>query len=421
MSNYSENTANKVLTHDTIAKESAAMLLEQSVFVKAINRNREKEFQKDLQGYTKGESVRVRIPPVPVVTEGHVFKPADADENAVETSVLLKVDTQKHVGLTFGAAEKALKLSDFKTRFLQPAINSLAANIDADLLKRAITAVNNVNVMQPVEKHPTAAWGRAAAQMNRALAPTGDRMSIMTSDFSNQIVDTAGNIFNPNPEIAKQWKEGYVGRSRGFDFVNSESIYRQYTGSHAQTGLTVSGASQTGNILKLGGITSGQTIKAGEVFTIAGVQAIHPILHTPQSHLVQFVVLKDVTAAGTTVDVEIYPPIQPSKVGSQLKSNATVVASPAATAAVEFTMESESFIDQALCFHKDAFAAAFVPLKVLANCEGYMFNAGSMALRVQTGGDFNNDREGTRIDVLYGFAAIRNNHAARILLPADTI
>ena len=54
MANYSENTSNKLLTHDVIAKEAAAMLVEESQFIKAINRNRQKEFNKDKGGYKVG-------------------------------------------------------------------------------------------------------------------------------------------------------------------------------------------------------------------------------------------------------------------------------------------------------------------------------------------------------------------------------
>lgn len=418
MANYSENDKNTILTHDVVAKEAAAMLVEESQFIKAINRNREKEFATDKNGYKVGDTVRIRIPPTPVVTDGHVFKQADADENAVERSSILKIDTQKHVGLSFGAAEQTLSLTKFKERFLQPAINSLATSVDADLLQRAIVSVNNMALMQSTELHPTAAWGRARTLMNRALAPSSDRMSMLSSDLTNKIVDPAGTLFNPTAEIAKQWKEGYIGRSRGFEFVESEHIYRQLTGSHGKTGLTVSGAGQTGDTLAISGTSNGQTIKKGEVFTIAGVEQIHPITHQTFSAPLQFVVMEDVTAGGTTATVKIYPEITPAKISTQSKSNATVLASPAAAAAITFTMDSDSLVEQALCFQKDAFAAAFAPLKVLAGMDGYTFNASTMALRVQTGGDFGNDSEGTRIDVLYGFAPIRANHAARVIAPS---
>lgn len=415
--NYSENSSNKILTHEMVAKEAAAMLVEESQFIKAINRNREKEFNKDDQGYKKGDSVRIRIPPTPVVTDGHVFKSADADENAQERSVLLKVDTQKHVGLEFGAAELTLNMTDFKTRFLQPAINSLATSIDADLLQRAIVSVNNMTAMLASEVHPTAAWGRARTMLNRSLAPSVDRMSMLSSELTNQIVDPAGTLFNPTAEIAKQWKEGYIGRSRGFEFVESEHIYRQSTGSHAKTGMTVSGAGQTGNTLVVGGLTNGDTIKRGEVFTIAGVEQIHPITRQTYSVPLQFVVLEDVTAGGTTATLSIFPEITPATVSSQLKANATVTASPANSAAITFVMDSNALIEQALCFQKDAFAAAFAPLEKLPGTDGYVFNGNTMALRVMSGGDFINDTKGTRVDVLYGFTTVRGNHAARVLAP----
>ena len=415
--NYSENSNNKILTHEMVAKEAAAMLVEESQFIKAINRNREKEFNKDTQGYKKGDTVRIRVPPTPIVTEGHVFKSADANENAQEKSVNLTIDTQKHVGLEFGAAELTLNMTDFKSRFLQPAINSLATSIDADLLQRAIVTVNNMTAMQASEAHPTAAWGRARTMMNRALAPSSDRMSMLSSELTNKIVDPAGTLFNPTAEIAKQWKEGYIGRSRGFEFVESEHIYRQATGSHGKTGLTVDGAGQTGNTLTVGGLTNGDTIKRGEVFTIAGVEQIHPVTHQTYQAPLQFVVLEDVTAGGTTATLKIYPEITPASISSQLKANATTLSSPANSAAITFVMDSDALVEQALCFQKDAFAAAFAPLEKLPGTEGYVFNGSTMALRVMSGGDFVNDTKGTRVDVLYGFAAIRGNHAARVLAP----
>ena len=170
-------------------------------------------------------------------------------------------------------------------------------------------------------------------------------------------------------------------------------------------------------MLTVGGVTNGQTIKKGEVFTIAGIDQIHPITHQTFSAPLQFVVLEDVVAGGTTAQVKIYPEITPAKIASQLKANATVLASPAAAAAITFTMSSDSLVEQALCFQKDAFAVAFAPLEKLPGTEAYVFNGNTMALRVMSGGDFINDKKGTRIDVLYGFTTVRGNHAARVLAP----
>jgi hypothetical protein len=70
---------------------------------------------------------------------------------------------------------------------------------------------------------------------------------------------------------------------------------------------------------------------------------------------------------------------------------------------------------QSLMFHRDAFTVATAPLGVLAGCEGYTARLpNGINVRVMTGGDFINDLENTRIDVLYGFAAVRAMHAVRV-------
>jgi hypothetical protein len=70
---------------------------------------------------------------------------------------------------------------------------------------------------------------------------------------------------------------------------------------------------------------------------------------------------------------------------------------------------------RSLMFHRDAFTVAFAPLPVLAGTEGYTYRANGMSVRVMTGGDFTNDAESTRIDVLYGIAAPRALWAAQII------
>ena len=52
---------------------------------------------------------------------------------------------------------------------------------------------------------------------------------------------------------------------------------------------------------------------------------------------------------------------------------------------------------------------------MIAGCEGYTARMpNGLSIRVMTGGDFINDAENTRIDLLYGFAAVRGIHAVRI-------
>lgn len=404
---------NQILTHDKIAKLAAPMLVEESQFIKAINREREREFASNQGGYTAGRKVRIKVPPIPVVTDGAVVNDADSDINMKERYVELTVDTQKHVSLQFTSVEKALDITDFKERFLRPAINSLATNIDADLLRKAIITVNNFTLIGANELHPLAPFGRAREMMARNLAPGDKRFALLSSGLTNSFVDTSGTLFNPTTEIANQYKEGYIGRARGFEFVESEHIWTQVYGSKT-TGVAVEGAGQTGGKLVINGVANGDTFKAGQVFTIAGVYQLHPITRQNTGKLLQITILNDVTAAGTTAQLTIFPEIIPNMINTDKQANATVSASPLNGAAIVFSSEAGSVIEQALCFQKNAFGAAFVPLEVLPGKEGYSFDADTMSLRVMSGGDWKTDKGGTRIDVLYGFGAVRSNHAVRV-------
>lgn len=403
---------NTVITHDIIAKDAAKMFLEESTFVRSLNRDREQEFGRDRGGYTAGESVRIKIPPTPIVTQGDVWSAADAAKNAKEETVLLSVDTPKHVGLKFGSIEQALKFGDYsstggyKDRFLRPAVKALVSDVEADLIRRAMTLVNNF-VANSGALTTLTPYDQARAALQRNLAPDDKRMALITSNMNVGLVTASRQLFNPNNDVAKQYKEGYIGRYAGFDFHEHQSLFRTTNGSKVAS-VTVSGAGQTGATLAIGGVANSDTFKAGMIFTIPGVNMLHPLTKQDTGNLMQFVVLTDATMGGTTGSLSIYPNIVP--LGT---ANANVTASPAANATLAFIGSANQVIEQGLAYHGDAFAAAFVPQPILAGCKGSTFDAGSFSCRVMTFGDGANNFEGTRLDVLYGFTGVRNNWAVR--------
>jgi hypothetical protein len=114
--------------------------------------------------------------------------------------------------------------------------------------------------------------------------------------------------------------------------------------------------------------------------------------------------------AGGAGTVQIFP----AMVATSATAVGTVNALPADNAAVTVFGAASQGARQNLAYQKDAFTAAFAPLPVLASCEGYTARAGGIALRVMTFGNGQTDVENTRIDVLYGQAATRPDHAVRI-------
>lgn len=400
--------ANTPLVHQMVAREAAALLEETAPFIMGINKGRQSEFDVEINGYNKGDSVKIEIPNTGPVYDGAVFAGGGNANDNQRQYVNLTLDTQKHVGLQFTAKERKLDIADFRERFLRPKMVQLSSVIEADLLQKGVIGTPNIVGTPGTTPTQMKTFAQARAKLQNYLAPDADRRALISSETNTEIVDTSRQLFNPNPEISKQYREGSLGRAQGADFFEHQSLPVHTNGSKV-TGVTVNGANQTGSTLNIGGLTAGDTILKGSIFTITGVNAIHPLTGASYGTTQQFVVTADFTASGTTGSIGIYPPIVPAM------PNKTVSASPGAGASLAFVGAASTGYRQNLMFQKDAFTAAFAPLPVLASCEGYTARLPSgISVRVMTFGDGRNDQEMTRIDVLYGFQVIRGLHASRI-------
>jgi hypothetical protein len=262
-----------MLTHQMIAREAAGILEEEMNFSTRVNRGREEEFTQAVNGYKKGSSVTIAIPPAPIVYSTSTFADGGSVATYAETSVSLSLDTQKHTGLTFGAAERLLEISEFKERILRPSIASLAATVEADLISRACKMVPNIVGTAGVTPTTAKTFGQARAAMGRYLAPDADRTLLITSEANVELVDSSKALFNPTPAISKMYTEGRVlGMFQGA--LAFESYNMPTFGNGADIVMTVNGATQTGSTLAVTGNTS---VAAGQVFTMPGVYAVHPL------------------------------------------------------------------------------------------------------------------------------------------------
>lgn len=389
-----------LLTHQIIAREAADILNEEMNFSTRVNRGREEEFGKAIQGYKVGDSVSIKVPPTPIVYTGATFAEGGSAAVYAETSVSLQLDTQKHTGLTFTATEKLLEISEFRERILRPSMRTLAATVEADLILRASKFCPNI-VGTPGTTPTTAkTFAQARGYLQRFLAPPDDRTLLMSSEANIEMVDASKALFNPAPSISKMYAEGAVlgmfQKAATFESVNLTPY-----GNGADIVMTVNGASQTGSTLVVSGNTA---VTKGQIFTLPGVYAVHPLTGVATTTLQQFVV----TADSATANISIYPPINVTA------PNKTVSNSPTDTNALTFVGSASTNFARSLMFHRDAFTVAFAPLPVLASCEGYTATMNGMSVRVMSGGNFNADTESTRVDVLYGIAAPRPLHACLI-------
>jgi P22 coat protein - gene protein 5 len=401
--------ANTVLTHAMIAREAAALLEEASPFVNNVNKARQDEFGDAVNGYKRGDTVTIKLPPTGVVYDGSLFAGGGSAPDFVEESVSLTLGTQKHIPLTFGAKEKLLTLTDFRERVLMPQMTTLAAMVEADLIARAAATVPNLVGTPGTTPNTMKTFSQARAKLQRNLCPDSPRYMMMTDDVNVELVDSTKVLFNPPSEIEKMFYSGTFGKAQGAGWYECVNMPVLSNGTKV-TGVTVNGAGQVGTTLNIGGLTAGDTIKAGSVFTFPLVNEAHPLTGADQGAQRQFVVTADFTATGTTGSISIYPAIDIAA------PNKTVTASPANSAAITFVGAASTGYKNSLMWHRDAFTAAFAPLPVLASCEGYTARLPSgISVRVMTFGNGQTDTESTRIDVLYGFTRVRPLHACRVI------
>lgn len=394
--------SNTILTHQMIAREAAAMLVEEDNLIPNINTGYDGEFSSPVNGYKKGATISIGIPPVPVTWNGSTF----VDNDVVEGKVNLTLSQQIGAGLKFTAVEKALNLSQFKERFLRPAMNSVRTQVQAYLqAQMAVGAGQLVGTSGtlPVDRKT---YAKAGAALDRFLAPPDQRTVLYSSDANVELQDNNAALFNPTKEISKEFDTGKVGRYSGFDFYTSQTLPLQVGSSDATYAVN---AAPVAGATAIAVKTGTGAIKKGTLITIAGVKAVHPITGLSVGVPRQFVVTADY--AGGSGNLSVYPAFVPTTASTI----GTIDALPAANAAITIldTVAAPG-ARQGLAFQKYAFAAAFAPLPVLASCEGYTATAGNVSVRVMTFGDGFNDLERTRVDVLFGSAVVRPDHICRI-------
>ncbi len=392
--------SNTILTPTAVTREALRVLHQKLNFIGNINRSYDDSFAKS--GAKISDSLKIRLPNQYTVRTGATLSVQDT----TETSTTLQVATQKGVDLNFTSVDLTLSLDDFSARILEPAMSVLAANMEADAFAMAMDVYNNVNNVGS-----TITFNKLLASrkvLNDNLAPMDNNRNVVLNTQDNlDLVDALKGLFQDSTAISKQYREGIMGRTGGFDFYENTLIPTQTTGTAlSATTYTVNGATQTGSQVTVA--TGATTFKKGDIVTFAGCNRCHPETKADTGALQPFVVTADY--AGGAGNLQISPAIVTSG-GRQ-----NVTASPNNGGAVTKVGGASAVYKPSLAFHKDAFAFATADLVMPS---GVDFSArevmDGISMRVVRQYDINNDKFPTRLDVLYGYKTIRPELACRIL------
>lgn len=389
--------SNTLLTPTQVTRKALKVLHGKLNFVGTINRGYDDQFAKE--GAKIGNTLRIREPNRYTVGDGPVISVQDT----VESYVSLEVSNQKHVPMAFSAVDLTLSLDDFSERIIEPAMAVLAAAIEADALSMRKDVYNQVN--NTAATMAMAQVGFARKKLVDNLAPESARVALLNTNDQAYLIDSNKGLFNPQDVLSKQYREGALGRTGGFDFYESTHLNTQSRGTADANYLTNQVAAQTGSSLIVD--TGTGTINKGEILTIAGVYRVHPETKESTGVLQQFVVTEDYAGGGGTIS------ISPAIVATGANQNVSNGA--ANDKAVTIAGTASTNYGQSLFYQKDAFTFATADLFLP---KGLDFAArevyDGISMRILRDFDTTNDRLICRADVLYGFKTLRAELASRV-------
>jgi hypothetical protein len=396
--------ANTLITPTMVTRESLRVLHQKLNFISNVTRDYDDRFAQD--GAKIGDTVKIRNPNQYTVSTGAALSAQDT----TETTTDLRITTQKHVDLSFTSQDLTLSIDEFSERYIEPAMSVLGANIEADALSMFKDVYQQVNNQGSAATFAKFLAGRK--KLVDALAPVNDRCVILNTQDNVDMVDALKGLFNDQKSLSKQYREGMLGRTAGFDFYENTLLPAftpgGWNGSYT-TDTRTSALATDGTAYSSITVASGSgTMVVGDVFTIANVFRVHPETKVSTGVLHQFVVTTaNAGGAGSVA-------ISPSIILGGAKQNVTIPTT-SATAALVFAGTASTAHGVSLAFQKGAFAFATADLIMPKGVDfAARDNQDGIAMRVVRQYDINSDKMPCRIDVLYGFKTLRAQLATRI-------
>lgn len=407
---------NTIVTPSMIAKEALMQLKNNLVLANRVYREYKKEFTGG-----QGSSVAIRRPVKFNVTNGSTAVIQDVEEKTTN----ITIDQRKHVAWEFNTQDLTLSIEEYSERYIKPAAIVLANDVDVSIASLYSSVWNQVGTIGTTPAN-YAAVAAAAQRLDEMAVETGDRSIVVNPAAAyaiagNQMVlEGAGNVKK------SAYEESMMGRVAKFDTYSTQNIATHTVGPLGGTPLVngaataVTYAAAVGNSWSQTLVTDGWTaaaalrLRAGDIFTIAGVFAVNPVPRTGSKmvmpYLQQFTVLSNTSSDGSgNATITISPPMIVT--GPQQ----TVSAQAADNAAITVVGTANQAFPVNMGFHKNAFALVTVPLDMP---DGAAFKAresyDGLSMRVIKDYDFTTDTDRIRLDILYGVKAIYPDLAARL-------
>lgn len=395
---------------DMVTREALRIAHEKLTFLGTIDKSYDDSFSRS--GAKIGDTLRVRNPNQYTRRTGSRVMDV---QDTTETTQNVTVATQDGVDLKFNSAELALSVDELSKRYIEPAVSVLAAGIEGDVIaaltKQVYNTVGSAGTVVGTGGD-IAPLVNARAKLNQYLAPKDSNRSVQLDSVTmGSVVNGLKSLFHDGMQLKEAFREGHIGRNSMADWYENEKTWTLTNGSDVSTVTLDTYTIVDGDSTLT--ITGATGVAVGAVFTIADLYAVHPETKQAYSHLQQFTVLEGSTDTALIVSPTIYITGAKKNVGTS--TGADITPSSYTTKGLTFWGSASTGYRQNLMYHRDAFTFVTADLPLMddaAKCVRRVQDG--LSMRVWQGSDIRNDELLLRIDILYGYKALRPEWACRI-------
>jgi hypothetical protein len=385
-----------------IAKIGLVHLKNNLVFGNRVNRTYQNMF-----GVKEGSTFVIRDPNMYTVSTGRDLE----KQNQAESTQSFTVATQKHIDMAWSTLELTQSIEELEERYIKPAMIKLANEVDVALAALYKDVSDQVGTAG-TNPATFSVFGDCNERLDENACPNDPRTMALNPKAFWSMADNLKGTFDKG--LAHDTiRKGSLGQIAGMEFMKGQNIQRHTTGAFTTSATPLmKGATQTGAAIATDGWNgNSSTVKDGDIFTIAGVNAVNPISKADLGYLKQFVVTADTTSVSNEM---LTLPISPSIVTTGAYQN--VSAATGDDAALTFVGTESTAYPVHLGFHRDAFSLVVLPLAMPDSISWKSRQTmDNISIRVIKVYDYEFDDEILRFDILYGLKTIRPEFACRII------
>ena len=396
--------SNTFITSDLVSKKVATNFMLSNALV--MNANHDYTGMYSENTYEPGDTVSFKLGNKMVSQRGDVVTATDV----IERKMSMTIQPLYSVYVTFKPTDLQRHIDDVTKDIIEPAVQKLSADINADL---AIAATTQLNYFVGTPGAPIAdpkTIQAASAFMRELAIPPGEWNAVMSINDRSTLKGAFPTLFTPNRN-EQIIDNGEFNHMDVFDIWEDNQIQSITPYAEAMGTPVVKTNVTSGNQIIVEGLTASKTgiYKKGDCISIPTVYSVDPVKKNPTSKLMQYVVQADADSdSGGETILTINDPSM-SLISSITNPNQNISVLIPAGAAVyrgKQTVDDGTKFKVNVAYNKRGLCVCLPPLEPFYNADSSVVNQDGISFRVSRGSVINRNENTMRIDAQAAYSWI---------------